>query len=386
MKKKNKNHIELKVVNQSTLRFLRKPVFLMYVLVVMSNCIEPFELNPDHDTTGIVVTGSITDADPVHVGLTRPAESVNRREFSIMPVIGATVILFDDQGNQEELVESKLVHGQFDGQTIGVVGRQYHIQVILEDGTKILSTPQLLKPAPSIDSVYYEAVDYYKKSSSGGLLLKLELDEKDTLNRYYKWKIGGTYVIYTHFNKDNRDPGLVCGLKPELDEPCYLSYVDNLHFVLGESISDQADIISKEIEFLQPNSKFRYGQSIEVRQYSMTEEAYDYWKKVDDQRTSVGSVFDPPPAQIRGNLTFEDDTEITVFGFFEVSAVTSKRFFIEPTDFPGLSDTSAIFLDAGVNGVCDPPFGFVGEWIPPDFCCDCALLTGSTREKPSYWP
>jgi hypothetical protein len=367
---------------------MRRLSIILFLSVVMSGCIEPFELNPDHDTTGIVVTGSITDVDPVHVGLTKPAESVNRREFSIMPVIGARVILFDDQGNQEELVESKLVHGQFDGQTIGVVGREYHIQVILEDGTEVLSTPQLIQPCPSIDIVYYEAVDYYKKSTSGGLLFKLEMDEKDTLNRYYKWKMGGTYVLYTYFNKDNPAPGNACGeLKPELEEPCYVSYVDDLHYVLGESISDQADIISKEIEFLQPNSKFKYGQSIEVRQYSMTEEAYDYWKKVDDQRTSVGSVFDPPPAQIRGNLTFEDDTEITVFGFFEVSAVTSKRFLIEPTDFPGLTEDLATLLGgSGVNADCNPPSGPSNWWTPPDFCCDCALLTGSTREKPSYWP
>ena len=59
---------------------------------------------------------------------------------------------------------------------------------------------------------------------------------------------------------------------------------------------------------------------IHIHQYSLTENAYKFWDALYGQSSNVGSIFDPQPARIKGNLFYIDDTEAPVHGFFGASA------------------------------------------------------------------
>src|SRR5690606_20295076 len=41
---------------------------------------------------------------------------------------------------------------------------------------------------------------------------------------------------------------------------------------------------------------------IKILQYSLTAEAYEFWRLLQQEQSSVGSIFDPPPARIGSNL------------------------------------------------------------------------------------
>ncbi len=353
-----------------------RKVFIYILLATISGCIEPFEPDFDLDTSNIVITGIITDVEPAYIEITKPVLK-NTKLRNAERVSGATVILYDDQGNEEQLFEKKT--GYYEGLSKGVVGRKYHINVHLADNNIIVSPPQLLNSCPSIDSLSLEQISYLEFIGNiqlfiNGLNLNLDMNNSDTLATYYKWTVGGTYKRYTAFDYYLQGPA------------CYVTLPADFYFVLGESLSSSTNLLFKNLKFISPNGTYAEGHSVEVSQYALTKEAYDYWKKVKDQQSNVGSVFDPPPAQIAGNLSYVNDRNIPVIGFFEVSSVKKERIFIRPTDFFELTKESAEFSTSDINANCFAPLGWIGPFIPPAWCDDCSLLENSTKTKPSYWP
>ncbi|MDH5475357.1 MAG: DUF4249 domain-containing protein [Cyclobacteriaceae bacterium] len=355
---------------------MKKIVFYLLILTI-SGCIETFEPTIDLDTTAIVITGIITDLNPAQVEIARPVMG-HIKEGNMKRVSGATVLLFDDQGNQEQLTEIK--NGYYQGILKGVVGREYHINVHLPNNDIINSSPQLLKPCPSIDSLFLEQISYLKADGAitqlhiNGLSLNLYMNRDDALSRYFKWKVGGTYSRYTAFDINRQEP------------PCYITLPADFNFTVGESMSSNADLLWKKLKLIKPDGTYAFGHSVEVEQYSLTKEAYNYWKKIEDQQSNVGSVFDPPPAQITGNLSYVDDQNIPAIGFFEVSGVKKKRIFINSTFFLVFPEKPNQFSTRDLDARCFPPFGWAGPFISPHWCDDCLLIENSTKIKPSYWP
>ncbi|GAB3534516.1 hypothetical protein GCM10027443_21780 [Pontibacter brevis] len=81
---------------------------------------------------------------------------------------------------------------------------------------------------------------------------------------------------------------------------------------------------------------------------------------MEQQRQSTGTVFDPPPAQVKGNMFNVEDEEEQVIGFFDASAVSMKEVIIQAED-----------IQYPV-----PPF----QW--PD---DCRTIPGATTGVPAGW-
>jgi len=354
--------------------------FFYLFLLTISGCVEIFVPTIDLDTSAIVITGIITDLNPALVEIATAVAGYTK-EGSIERISGATVLLFDDQGNQEQLTEIR--NGYYEGISKGVVGREYHINVHLPNNDIINSTPQLLKPCPSIDSLALEQISYLKSFGAitqlhlNGLNLNLYMNRDDTLSRYYKWKIGGTYKRYTAF-----DFALA-------ELPCYVTLPDHFYYALGESMSDNADLLWKKLKFISADGIYAFGHSVEVVQYSLTQEAYDYWKKIEDQQNNVGSIFDSPPAQITGNLNYVDNQKFPVVGFFEASGVKKKRIFIRRVDFLVLPENPNQFNTFNIDAQCFLPapwFTPLDSASAPPFCGDCSLIKNSTKVKPSYWP
>lgn len=70
----------------------------------------------------------------------------------------------------------------------------------------------------------------------------------------------------------------------------------------------------------------------DIRQVSITAEAYRFLKLVKQQTEISGSVFDPPPATIRGNMISLDNPEETVLGFFMAGSETNRQIYINQED------------------------------------------------------
>lgn len=99
---------------------------------------------------------------------------------------------------------------------------------------------------------------------------------------------------------------------------------------------------------------------LKVYQHSLTEEAYNFFRIMEQQKETTGTVLDPPPAEVKGNMFNVDDENEQVIGFFDASAVSVKEVTIlrENIDYADISF----------------------QW--PD---DCRVLPGATTEIPDGW-
>lgn len=62
-----------------------------------------------------------------------------------------------------------------------------------------------------------------------------------------------------------------------------------------------------------------------IKLSSITPEAYNYWEKVSKVVNNIGTVFDSPPAPIRGNIYNVNDPDEQVLGYFSASSIKISR-------------------------------------------------------------
>ena len=329
---------------------------LFLVPIFFGSCIETFQPDVELDSSYVVVNGFISNEDSIVVNISR---SIDPESGIISNIVGSTVTLFGDDGTEEILLD--IGNGMYAGETIGRPNVNYSLEIILPNARVIASDWQLLKEGAEVGEISILRAtrsEYFNgyENEIDGLDLNLYLNDENFNSRFYRWELEGTYEFHSVLSSDI----------------CYVTDFFKGNFILGESISNDKDIVSTKLAFLESNGKkFAWGYSMEVKQYALNKDAYNYWKKIDDQQNNVGSVFDSPPAQIVGNLNYVNQNDLQVLGFFEASYVAKSRIFIKPSDFiiEPILETSPCYFDN-----------------PPGWCSDCTKLVGSTREKPIFWP
>jgi hypothetical protein len=138
----------------------------------------------------------------------------------------------------------------------------------------------------------------------------------------------------------------------------------------------------------------QHKYSLLVKQYSLTESAYNYWENLRKNNQETVDLFGKQPANVKGTIYNMNDTTDTALGYFGVSSVQTKRIIVLPIE--GLKFDQVYRCRALVIEVIFPedrPFyfardqdpngvWFVGEARPE--CIFCTML-GGTTEKPPYW-
>jgi hypothetical protein len=112
------------------------------------------------------------------------------------------------------------------------------------------------------------------------------------------------------------------------------------------------------------------GYSILVRQYAMTEDAYNYWLLIQKTTQDVGTLFDVQPTQLIGNIHCLTNPSAPVIGFISASSVQQHRVNIYPSSLsdnwthnsPGVNCNT---IEIGYNRERLPGFLLSGYIICP---------------------
>jgi hypothetical protein len=146
--------------------------------------------------------------------------------------------------------------------------------------------------------------------------------------------------------------------------------------------------------------RLRTKYSILVNQYSLNEDEYLYWEKIQNITDKVGGLYDLIPASVPSNIRCIESPEEKVLGYFSVSSKASKRIFIEDK-FPGIVDLYAHCISDTIIGEQDIPGLNVSVWTLFDQkavpfsspririltetrgCADCTLR--GTTVRPLFW-
>jgi hypothetical protein len=368
---------------------MKKSYLVIFVisLLIQIGCTVQFIPETDEDKELLVVEGMITDQNrkyTIKLSKSLPLGKV----MVAKPVKGAKVSVSDEKGatfNFTEIQPGKYVSDSTKFR--GRIGGKYTLY-IRTTYLSYSSQSMEMKPAPQIDSVYYEK-ELINASNELGLKeegCQIYLDTYDPSKKclYYRWDFTETWEFRLPYSVPNR--------------VCWKSSVSDRIFIKNTVVYNQARVSKYPLHYISNMSdKLKVKYSILVNQYSLNESEYNYWEKLQNVSGNVGGLYDITPMAIASNITCNEDQTETVLGYFSVSAISQKRIFIEDKfqgipNFYSYCPTDTIFGKGKIQDLN------ISVWVIEDYldaetpfrvitsykeCADCTVK--GSNIKPAFW-
>jgi hypothetical protein len=329
----------------------------------------------------LVVEGTITNlAEPQVIKLKRAYADRLTGLFSTVPLTKATVAVMVDATQlipcHETLDGSYALPSDFRGQ----VGHAYQLRFTLADGTRYESTRQVM---PAVAPIAGSRVTFNPGSLSTQQLKgyraahDIFIDSQDPAGKhnYYRWEwtlwerqywchscrqgvyavnkvLPGVYkdrdyfVTGTEPYEDCFSPpaGKAGEEAPEVpredwlyDYQCRTACWQIIYGYDIQVLDDQyinGGLISQQ-RVAQIPFYTTQPALVDIRQLSLTPDAYRYYKLFQEQTQHTGGLADSPPTALPGNVRQIDHPEVTVVGYFSASAASVVHQWLDRTDTQG---------------------------------------------------
>jgi len=352
---------------------LKRLVFLL--LLIPMACVDPYEVEVPEGEQLLTVEGIIsTGPGPHAITLTRSATYGSIFQGLIRPVSLATVVVRDNEGNVTFLTEGLDAKGTYytPSSFSAQVGKSYTLQIRTAEGKVYTSTPEKVTSVPAIQSLEIRTVTIPTEESSfpkSGIQLIAGLKDPADENNFYYWRNGpAVYILETRPDLFTPRPSPTNPNRTPQPKDCCVQcyryeagnnqslFVVNDDSFNGLSTKIPASFIADDgYRFV---NKFR----MDLKQYSISQGAYRYLRLVKQQAEISGSIFDPPPATIRGNMLSLDNPDEVVLGYFMAGGETSRRIYVDKNDLTFKQNRAIIPDDCRVisGAFIDPP----ADWKP----------------------
>jgi hypothetical protein len=300
-------------------------------LLVFVSCVDEVRLPIRQVERRLVVEGLITDEPPPYaIKLTYSGNLTGSLLIpSDLAINGAVVFLTDDAGHRARLEQDALnpaFYWMYDPALRGQVGRSYSLSILLPDGSRYSSRPERLNPTPPLENLRAEYVRATLPGQTDAYAIRVDTQDPPAPGNYYRWAALAYLRRWASFDPQN--PPLTA-FSPCQTCSCWVTYYGPQTDVLSDALIN-GNRIAGRLAYVAP----LYGvgqQYVQVRQFSLTRQAFQYWELFDQQRSRSGSLFDAQPASIEGNVRDVADTTRRALGYFGASAVSQQRLTI-PAD------------------------------------------------------
>lgn len=373
---------------------MRRAFVLLASAIISAGCVYEFtpEIDPV-DSIGLVVEGDILIGDITNVTLTA-VEALSSPLTAKTPLYGR-VWVEDDQGNQYLPAESGSSSSFSINTTDAPIDREYRLRVVLDRPLKsgsgsYTSSWKPVQQAPSIDELTYTYDDtdvhlWLSLSSPGGSgCFRWDYEEI--------WEYHADSLVTHYFDlTDNRVKAFAKGEVPPLYW-CW-AYKNSTQAGLAIAKSTGGERVSgfKFFDISRKDKRVQKLYYIKLKARDISEECYEYLHSIEVNSTSTGSLTQPDPSRIVGNIVSDDDPMEVVYGYIEVSKVVMRSMYIErlilpePTAGnppPPVTDLGRMTpLEAYMAGM--RPL-HAGSWV--NYKCSECTAEGGTKIKPDFWP
>lgn len=218
----------------------------------------------------------------------------------------------------------------------GEVGKTYTLFVRTSAGEEFVSTPQTIIPTPEIDSISFE---YERLPSSdpvtfeSGVGVSVTWQDPVETENFYSWQVNGIYRLETPDRPeiccvyDVFDGGSELCWIHEKDLPGNLVALSDTRFNGSRDTRRVGFVLDDGLRFASQEVGGDRQYYVEVLQYGLSGEAFAFNRLLNSQLEIDGDIFDPPPANIMGNMSRVGDPDELVLGFFGAYSVqTASRF------------------------------------------------------------
>ena len=345
-------------------------IFSLYLAMMCSGCIDPYETIVEEGEQRLVVQGEITSADgPYQVVLSYSGNYSKLVDGVTEFISDAYVCIHDDHGNCSELFEdTRGIYKTLDNGFKGEIGHSYYVEIILPNGKRYLSEPELMIRPPEISRIYAE---YHEETDLDpeGFYVYVDVEDPSDQVNFYKWETVSWY-LYSW-------------------DPCWRRVPDFSPFNIESDKNINGNKIARQLVKIVPyNGRLPYV--VTTYQLGLSEPAYNFLKNLNDQINLTGSIFDPPPTFIWGNIKNVEDPDEIVLGYFIAAGTTNIEIAVDRS----VPDKAPSYY----SPILDPPL-YCGD--PCDYLCvafaggicglppcppACNDLPNITYKPPESWP
>lgn len=319
----------------------------------------------------LVIDGSIVNGSGPFTLYLGSTASTNRRT---MPVEGATVSLFDDRGamaTYQDRGEGQYVIPR--QQFLAEIGKTYFIRIELSNGAVYESERETMpKLSAQLDSIHFDFGERQELNEYGNnriipivnAYVDVTVSPEAGAGAFFRFDVDEVYRLSP---TDFPDP--FGAIPPE----CYIFTRPDLStFELLSVNRDQLTPIAG-LQVASARLDFRFDEKHYFNVYlrSLTEGAYTFWDQLDQTISAVGTIFDTPPAPVRGNIYNVNDPDESVLGYFSAMSSDTIRAALLPEDTPFLPRNECQYSEVK------------NEY--PARCLNCLSVPGSSYERPEYF-
>jgi hypothetical protein len=326
--------------------------FLLLVFIWILACVEPYNSRLDLRKPILFVDASLTNQPQLnYVKLQESYSDVLGNTFSsFYNINNAEVWIEIDGSERKEVIFQRRGKYVFPEGFKAEEGKTYRLFIKLFDGRLFESDVQQLKRAVPIKNIYQryvsDAISTRGKKVSGH---KIFVDYDDPEEKgdfyYWSWRIfekrefcitceGGSYVRNgpddLGYCTEKALWGLFTYTDYYCDAPCWEIMPSNKISIHSDIHSNGVPVIAKEV--LEVSHHTNSGAVIELRQHMIDKVAYEYLKRIVDQSQNSGGFADTPSSALIGNMKSSDGKSETISGYFLVSSVNIRNYFMTRLD------------------------------------------------------
>lgn len=342
-------------------------IFILITALAPAACVYPIDEVLRSHLNVIVVDATITnlaEAQIIHLGRSKSDSLSGLPGYT--PISKAVVEVVVDSTQiiacHETVDGSYQLPSDFKGQ----IGHAYQLRFTLTDGSHYKSSQQVMLPVVAISTVrsQFNPVSIspsFAGNYTAGHDFFIDFQDPILEHNYYRWdwKLwekqdwcrSCPQSLYLVWNYDDTQLVEDCGPPSELipdapyfvnDYPCRtqcweIIYSSSLNIFDDRFVNGQ--LVTKrnigQIPYFDPNPCL-----VEIRQSSLTPDAYSYFKRFAEQTQNTGGLADTPPSAPVGNIQNTLNTSNIVVGYFTASAVATVRYWLDRKDargsYPGL--------------------------------------------------
>jgi len=329
---------------------------------------------------------------------------------------GATLYLADDTGRRYSL--SEVTSGTYQSDSLVLdPRRQYQLSIRTSRSASYASDLVPLKVTPPLDKLGFALRD-------GQVQLQLSTHDASAQSRYYRWQLSETWQFNAAYQSRLEYRG---GIIQSRITPIYTCWrTERPSGIQQRSTAALSQDILTDVPLASPSAnseRFKIRYSALVSQYVETAAEFAYFEQLRKNTEAVGTVNDPLPVQLTGNVHRLDNATEPVLGFVGAHTIQRQRLFISRQDLPfrndddfdtpykdcakqdtaeilypylKMSSTAALYPNSLLFGNAEnvpidliypsnpvpgfPVFGYSGSTAA---CADCR--TRGTTTKPSFW-
>lgn len=314
----------------------------LFTTIILAGCFLLFSCKESYDPPVIaaadqylIIEGMLNNGGPTTIKLSR---SRPLNDQLSKPELKAIVNIESDKGQKTSLTDKG--NGEYTAMVNVNKADKYRLSVKTSGGKEYLSEFVPVLETPQIDNLAW-------KKTNDGLVISASTHDPKNSTRFYRWGYEETWLREI---KSRSFLEYVNGAMRRRATPTNIVCYDNFTaepLALASTQKLSEDVVHEAPVNLIPinSEKLSNKYSINVKQYALEPKAYEYWQAMKKNTEQLGSIFDPQPSYMYGNIYSVSNSKELVVGYFGACNITEKRIFltaletnwviyIPPTDGP----------------------------------------------------